>query len=101
LTPEGPIDRQVPAGGADPGTYVPANPGRTRRPVLARVTDFDADAGLGALVTDDGRALPFHCTAIADGTRRIDVGRRVVCLVVAGHLGRMEAADLVTIDEGV
>jgi len=100
LTPEGPVDRQDPAR-ADHGPYVPANPGRTRRPALARVTEFDADAGLGALVTDDGRALPFHCTAIADGTRRIAVGRRVVCTVVAGHLGRMEATDLVAVDEGV
>ncbi len=65
------------------------------------MTEFDVDAGLGDLLTDDGRALPFHSTAIADGTRRIAVGRRVVCLVVAGHLGRMEATDLVAIDEGV
>lgn len=84
--------------GARARSYVPANPGPTRRPVLARVTEFDADAGLGALVTDDGRALPFHCTAIADGTRHIAVGRRVVCIVAAGHLGRLEAADLVAID---
>jgi len=98
LTPEGPVDPQGTAGRAEVRSYVPANPVRTRQPVPARVTEFDGDAGLGAVVTDDGRTLPFHCTAIADGTRRIDVGRRVVCLVAAGHLGRIEATNLVAID---
>ena len=98
MTPEGPADREGAAARDGVRSYVPSNPSRTRQPVLARVTEFDADAGLGALVTDDGRALPFHCTAIADGTRRIAVGRRVVCVVVAGHLGRIEATNLVGID---
>jgi cold shock CspA family protein len=39
--------------------------------------------------------LPFHCTAIADGTRRIDVGRRVAFAVAPGNLGRWEATAIV------
>jgi hypothetical protein len=37
----------------------------------------------------------FHCTAIADGTRRIEVGAAVVVDIVAGHLGQWEASRLV------
>lgn len=59
------------------------------------VVTFDDDRGLGTIRADDGDELPFHCTAIADGTRTIDVGQRVGFAVVAGRLGRWEA-DAVT-----
>jgi cold shock CspA family protein len=58
------------------------------------VVAFDEHVGLGTVRGDDGRSLPFHCTAIADGSRTIDVGTRVVYDVVPGHLGRYEAAGL-------
>ena len=58
------------------------------------VATFDEHRGLGTVVTDDGRFLPFHCTAIADGSRTIAVGTRVACNVVAGHLGKWEATGL-------
>ncbi|HEX8802928.1 MAG TPA: cold shock domain-containing protein [Acidimicrobiales bacterium] len=58
------------------------------------VQSFDDARGLGVVRADDGAELPFHCTAIADGTRTIAVGRRVAFTVVAGHLGRWEAADI-------
>ncbi|HEY3702521.1 MAG TPA: cold shock domain-containing protein [Acidimicrobiales bacterium] len=58
------------------------------------VATFDEERGLGTVVTDDGRFLPFHCTAIADGSRTIAVGARVAFGVVAGHLGRWEASGL-------
>ena len=58
------------------------------------VADFDEHKGLGAVRSDDGRELPFHCTSIADGSRTVTVGARVTFSVVAGHLGRREAADL-------
>jgi hypothetical protein len=35
---------------------------------------------------------PFHCTAIADGSRTIEVGTFVTFDVVAGRLGRWEAS---------
>ncbi len=58
------------------------------------VVSFDSDSGLGVVRTDDGRENAFHCTAIADGSRQIDVGARVTYDVVAGHAGKWEAVDL-------
>jgi cold shock CspA family protein len=55
------------------------------------VAEFDEPRGLGTIRADDGTELGFHCTAIADGTRTIPVGRRVTFEVVAGRLGRWEA----------
>ncbi len=56
------------------------------------VVEFDEHKGYGTVVAEDGRRLFFHCTAIADGTRTIDVGAEVTFEVVAGHLGRWEAS---------
>jgi CspA family cold shock protein len=70
-----------------------ATPGLCER-AAGRVTVFDEPGGLGTVVTDYGRSLPFHCTAIADGSRTIAVGTRVAFSVVAGHLGRWEATGL-------
>ncbi|MHB1554345.1 MAG: cold shock domain-containing protein [Acidimicrobiales bacterium] len=58
---------------------------------LGVVSAFDDARGLGTVTDDAASAWPFHCTEIADGTRSVDVGRRVAFDVVAGHLGRMEA----------
>jgi cold shock CspA family protein len=55
------------------------------------VTAFDEDRGLGEIAGDDGGAYPFHCTAIADGSRTIDEGAAVRFDVIAGRLGRWEA----------
>ena len=55
---------------ADPwGSLVAAHDGA--------VIEFDADAGLGVVEDIAGRRYPFHCTAIADGTRSIEVGAAV------------------------
>jgi cold shock CspA family protein len=48
----------------------------------------------GRVVAFDGQELFFHCTAVADGSRRIAVGAGVGYRVVPGHLGRWEASDL-------
>ena len=61
--------------------------GRSRGVVEA----FDEPRGLGTIRAADGTELPFHCTAIADGTRTIPIGARVAFDVVAGRLGRWEA----------
>jgi cold shock protein len=58
------------------------------------VEEFDDDKGYGTVRTDDGTALFFHCTAIADGTRSIAVGTKVTFDVVAGRLGRWEASAI-------
>ena len=64
------------------------------------VQDFDEGVGLGAVRGDDARAYPFHCTQIADGSRTIDVGAAVEFEVVAGHLGRWEAAAIQSMATG-
>jgi cold shock CspA family protein len=59
------------------------------------VAEFDEDAGMGTIRSDDdGRELFFHCTQIADDTRVIEVGAAVRFEVVAGHLGKWEAAHV-------
>lgn len=57
------------------------------------VTDFDAEVGWG-VVTADGDDYPFHSTAIADGTRLIDVDTAVAFEVVPGRMGRWEGSGL-------
>jgi cold shock CspA family protein len=59
------------------------------------VTSFDTDAGVGVVTAVDGSSYPFHCTAIFDGSRRIDGGTTVRFLVVPGQLGALEARDIV------
>jgi cold shock CspA family protein len=41
--------------------------------------------------------LDFHCTAIADGSRRIPEGQPVRFLVVAGRSGHWEATRIVAL----
>jgi cold shock CspA family protein len=62
-----------------------------------QVVAFDEAVGLGTVRADDGTVLPFHCTAIAGGTRTIDVGTRVVFDVTAGGRGQWEAGSLVAL----
>ena len=69
-----------------------ANPAFTR--ATGHVTSFDDPRGIGTVTTDDGTELAFHCTQIADGTRTIAEGTAVSVAVIAGPLGRWEAADI-------
>jgi cold shock CspA family protein len=57
------------------------------------VTSFDEARGLGVVRAEAGE-WPFHCTAIADGSRRITEGTTVTFRIVAGQLGRWEATEL-------
>jgi cold shock CspA family protein len=41
-----------------------------------------------------GDLYPFHCTAVADGSRTIATGTVVSFRVVPGRLGRWEATEL-------
>jgi cold shock CspA family protein len=59
------------------------------------VIEFDEDGGYGTVRQDDGTERFFHCTAIADGTRTIEVGAAVQFDVVAGLRGVYEARRLV------
>jgi cold shock CspA family protein len=58
------------------------------------VESYDDHAGFGWLAADDGERHWFHCTQVADGSRHVDPGRRVRFSVMAGHLGRWEAAGV-------
>ena len=66
--------------------------------VDATVTEFDDVKGYGTLRTDDGTELFFHCTALVDGSRTVEVGAAVSAEVVPGRLGRWEAARVHTRD---
>jgi cold shock CspA family protein len=55
------------------------------------VAAFDDAAGLGDIEVADGGRVPFHCVAIADGSRTIAVGTPVR-FEVRWKLGRREAA---------
>jgi cold shock CspA family protein len=66
---------------------------RTGSESTGTVESFDAHRGIGVVVDDLGATFPFHCTAIADGTREIEPGTRVRFEVVPG-LGRWEATAL-------
>jgi cold shock CspA family protein len=63
-------------------------------PRAGRVTAFDARRGLGEVAEEDGAPYPFHATAIADGTRSIEVGAAVTFLVGPGQGGRYEARSV-------
>jgi len=63
--------------------------------VHGRVAIFDDPGGYGTVAADEPAGTWFfHCTAIADGTRAIEVGAAVDFEVVAGRLGRYEATNL-------
>jgi CspA family cold shock protein len=59
------------------------------------VATFDDAKGFGTVRDDDtGTEHFFHCTAIADGTRTIDVGAVVTFDVVPGRNGQWEASAI-------
>ena len=62
-----------------------------RGPRCGVVSAFDEERGLGTVTDGEGASFDFHCTAIADGTRTIEVGRPVLFVVRPGHRGRLEA----------
>jgi cold shock CspA family protein len=63
-------------------------------PLTGRVASFDGDTGWGVIAADSGTEYPFHCTAIADGTRTITAGIAVVFHLAPGHRGVWEAAGI-------
>lgn len=72
------------------GAATSASPARR-----ALVVHFDDDTGLGVVDIDVVGELPFHCTAIADGSRTIAVGSPVVCRLGPAHHGGVEAVAVV------
>ena len=74
-----------------------AGPVPSTGPHRGRVSSFDPRRGLGEVRDEDGSSYGFHATAIADGSRRIEVGTTVVFTVSAGHGGVYEARSLMPI----
>jgi len=64
------------------------------RNLRGTVTGFDVPAGWGVITAESGEHIPFHCTAIADGSRDITVGLAVRFDLGAGRMGRFEAAGV-------
>ena len=64
--------------------------------MLGTVVAFDDARGLGAIEAD-GTEYPFHCTAILDGTRSIEVGTAVAFEVRPGGMGRWEATRIANV----
>ena len=56
-----------------------------------RVATFDDHVGRGEIEARGGMHFPFHCTAIADGTRTIAPDTPVKFRLVPGPLGALEA----------
>jgi hypothetical protein len=68
---------------------------------VGKVVAFDEQVGLGEVEEASAAGCHsgplrygFHCTQIADGSRRVDVGTEVSFQVVAARGGRWEAGDL-------
>lgn len=62
------------------------------------VDRFDVDAGLGEVLAQDGDRYLFHCTAITDGSRQVEIGRAVAFVVGPGGPGRWEARSVRPLD---
>lgn len=63
-------------------------------PAVGVVAEFDAEVGLGLIIDGDDGRWPFHCTAIADGTRTIEIGTTVRFERTWGGPGCWEAGSV-------
>jgi cold shock protein len=63
-----------------------------------RVASFDEHVGRGEIEARGGMHFPFHCTAIADGSRAIAPHTPVHFRLVIGPLGQLEAAAVAPTD---
>jgi cold shock CspA family protein len=59
-----------------------------------RISTFDDHRGRGEVEARGGLRFPFHCTAIADGTRTIATDTPVRFRLVIGPLGALEATAI-------
>ncbi len=90
-TSESPVGPNKPGPAADDHTVDLPPVGGV--PLLGHVAAFDDPRGIGVVSSGD-RTFGFHCTAITDGSRRIDEGAPVAFTVGAGHLGRLQALSV-------
>lgn len=57
------------------------------------VVAFDEGRGLGTIEAD-GTEYPFHCTALVDGSRSVELATEVTFEVRAAGMGRWEATAI-------
>lgn len=65
-----------------------------RRSLAGVVEEFDGHRGLGTVATAGGERYRFHCTAVADGSRHVEVGVAVRFSLAGAHGGTVEARDV-------
>jgi hypothetical protein len=63
-----------------------------------RIASFDDHVGRGQVEARGGMRFPFHCTAIADGSRTIAPDTAVRFRLVPGPLGALEAIAITVPD---
>ena len=61
--------------------------------MLGVVVSFAEARGLGTIEAE-GTEYPFHCTALLDGTRTIEVGTAVTFELRPAGMGRWEATQI-------
>lgn len=66
---------------------------------IGTVIAFDEEQGFGSLRDEAGDEWFFHCTAIADGSRKIGLDASVAFVLRPGHRGEMEANQIVCCPE--
>ena len=59
-----------------------------------RIATFDDHAGRGEIEAGGGMRFPFHCTAIADGSRTVAPDTPVKFRLRPGPLGALEATAI-------
>lgn len=65
----------------------------SERILLGQIAEYDDRRGLGVVAAGEER-YPFHCTAIADGSRHIEAGTAVAFRLAEAHGGATEARAL-------
>ena len=60
------------------GTFVATDAPFVEGMLSGLVVEFDSPAGLGYIDSANGNRYLFHCIAIADGSREIAVGQKVL-----------------------
>ena len=61
--------------------------------LIGTILEFDEPRGIGTVGCGE-RTVPFHCTAITDGSRQIEVGTVVAVRIGPARLGRLEARSV-------
>lgn len=64
------------------------------RRIKGVVEKFEFSTGLGVIIDENEIHYPFHCIAIADGTRDIEIDSRVSFEVFPALAGRLEAISV-------